>query len=279
MTSNFQMSGGDILAHIRHQAAQPVQATPSTNLFHHDVAPTISKAEAIKIAVEAALADDAIASSILARIGWDTIDRLRPKPTPSPLWFSDLLAMEVTLFDNGTGKAKRVRKGKEFIRYGATVSAYHRGVKSVAAPSWKATAQLRDVARMESDIEKVEGATRKVNLPDAYCEWLREWVFPMARRDDLLVGWLCAQTNQVGRHYHDRQVLLVPKAVLETGIGMVSILSYAGGAGQVVNLSDFVTTQSDGSDLKKKAILTTRASIGGMSASRFAKWAVSKLEL
>ena len=280
-TISTQMSADDILARVRGQAtADPIQIPPAASIFQHDPAPTISRAEAVKIAVEAALADDAIAASILARIGWDTIDRLRPKPTPSPLEIGRMIACELSIFDNGSGSSKGKHKNRTFLRYGAAINAYYLGAKGISKPSWRATAQLRDIDRVKHDIKRRGSANnRKVNISDDHAFWLEHGIIPLAEKEDALIGMLCLQSGAVGRHYFDRQAVLVPRSLLVTGQGTLMVISQAGGNSDAIGLSKFVTTQSNGAQLGGKAILTTRAAASGVTAARFAGWRIDDLKV
>ena len=210
----------DIMARLR--ASQPPRP------FHDDDFDVVDRAPVAKMTLDDALAMVAHAVQsdphifglkvVNALGGFDAIAKLKPSKPATPMPFSNVLALEVSIGDgekNGPlPRTKRVRADRERLRYTVTAQVWLDGAKSFDRDrAWKGHADLRAPDRALADIKRLSDQKRRHAFSSEYVEWLTNSIVPACAENDLLIGFLMSTEPGAGDRYHDGQVILMPRSV------------------------------------------------------------------
>lgn len=207
LRDGYDITGPGRFADDFDEAIQAVKAEPTF-------------AEALAIVVRAVGQDPHVAGKKLVEAlgGFDAIAKLKPAKPVTPMPFSNILAVEVSIGDGEKHgplpKTKRVRADRDRLRYTVTAQVWLDGAKSFSRDrAWKGHADLRGPDRALADIKRLSDPKRIHAFSPEYVEWLTTSIVPACAANDLLIGLLMSTEKGAGDRYHEGQIILMPRSV------------------------------------------------------------------
>lgn len=175
-----------------------------------------------------------------------------------PLSIKAIRTVEVNLWDKPPKITKRERPDRAALRFACNVQVTTAKSSQVSKPCWTGYAQFRTPERMAKDALDLH---RKKSMSAAHRDWLVNDVVPMAQANGWLIGCLRIGTDQQGKPYADRQVIVIEQDGAERhALAGAHILSKAGDVTAMAELPAFASTTSTGRALGGGMVLQSRGS-------------------